>query len=148
MLGLALARTGAEADSVAAFEGVLKDAPGHLGASYNLARALIRAGRAEEGRARMESFKTASVNESRLRALNADVKRNPMVLQSRLDLAEALMTAGPAAAAIPHLMQAREIDPYRSETYRLLARALKSAGRHEDAARATAAAEQIEKSKK
>ncbi len=145
LLGLSSARTGADADAVALSEGVLKDVPGQLGASYNLARALIRAGRAEEGRARLESFKTASVNESRLRALTADVKRNPSVLRLRLELAEALLSSGSAAAAIPHLMQARELDSFHAATYRLLARAFKGDGRHEDAARASFAAEQLEK---
>ena len=136
LLGLVESRVGSPQVAVEAFEMVLKEVPAHVGALYNLGRALMRLGREEEGRRVLKEFKSMSVLEDEIAFHVRGVKKNPESLEGRLALAQLMLKAGRAEEALKELRVAQQMDPGRSLTYHLLAKALRRLGRHEDAIRA------------
>ena len=118
--------------------------PGHVGALYNLGRVLIQQGRAEDGRERLETFRSMSELRDKIDFNTRAVKKNPTHLPGRLELGRLLLAAGRTEDALTELLAARQLAPGEPRTYRLLAEAFSRMGRGEDAARATAFAERLE----
>ena len=144
LLGLAASRTGDPETARAAFEVVLQSVPGHVGALYNLGRALIQLGRRAEGLARLEEFRALSPLQDRIDYFSRAVKKNARNFEVRLQLASLLLEAGHTEDALKELLAARQIAPSRTETYRLLAQALRRLGQPARAARAEASAARLE----
>lgn len=144
LLGLAASRTGDPAAAAGAFEAVLEKVPGHVGALYNLGQVLIRLDRREEGLERLETFRSMSRLRDEIDFLVRSVKKNPRHLDVRLRLAPLLLEAGRTEDALAELLAARQLDPGRAATYRLLAAAFRRLGREQDTARAEAFARRLE----
>jgi tetratricopeptide (TPR) repeat protein len=144
-LGLAESRRGELEAAVDDFEAVLAVIPGHVGALYNLGHCLLRLGRREEGRQRLEEFKALSQLEDEIAFRREFVKKDPSSLEKRLVLARLQLRAGQLDGAREHVEAARTLGPRRSETYRLLAEILGLQGRSETADRALAFARELER---
>lgn len=136
LLGLAESHVGSPVIAVEAFEIVLKEIPGHVGALYNLGRTLMRLGRKEEGRQLLREFKSMSVLEDDIAFYTRSVTKNPENLDGRLFLAQLMLKAGRTEEAVTELLAAQQMNAGHSLTYDLLAKALRRLGREQDAIRA------------
>ncbi|MDH3745854.1 MAG: tetratricopeptide repeat protein [Acidobacteriota bacterium] len=130
--------------SIQAFEQVLAVVPGHVGALYNLVRALQQMGRRDDARATLERFRQMSATQDEVDFLQQAVKKNPANIAGRVSLARKLLEVGKAETALEQALVARQLDPRRAVTYRLLAEAFGQLGRHSDAQQAEDFARRLE----
>ncbi len=144
LLGLAASRSRDLDTARAAFESVLENIPGHVGALYNLGRVLIQLGHQEEGRTRLEAFRALSQLQDRIDYFDRAARKNAGNRDVRLELARLQLQAGHTEDAIEELLAARQIDPGHAITYRMLAEAFRRLGQSEAAAQAEAFAARLE----
>ena len=136
LVGLAEHHAGNPGVAAGAFELVLEEVPGHVGALYNLGRVLLETDREEEGRKRLDEFRAMSALEDEIEFHQRAVKKNPRALEGRVFLADLLLKSGRTEEAFQELLVARQIDRERPSIYLMMGQALRRMGRVEDAVQA------------
>lgn len=121
---------------------VLQSVGGHVGALWNLSRALQKCGRRDEAKEVLGRFKAMSALTERIEYTDTAVKINPGNAALRNELVILLLQAGRARDAMTHLDTLRRTAP-SSTVYMNLAKALRLMGQRAEADQAEAMASKL-----
>lgn len=126
------------------YRAVLEITPGHTGALYGLGRLLIADGRAAEGRAVLDRFKTAHAQQEDIENLRDHLANHPRETEVRLRLARALGDIGNSRECLLELENARRSAPDDPRVYRHMAVQFQQTGQTAEARRAEDLALELE----
>ncbi len=142
LLGRTQLGEGAVEAAIVTMRQVLGKVSGHVGALWNLSRALQRLGRKEEAKAEFTRFKALAALNERIEYTETAVKINQNNAALRIELVKLLLEAGRARDAMTHLDTLRRTAP-GSTVFFQMSKALRLLGAREEADRAEEAARQL-----
>ncbi len=142
LLGRCQLDSGNAEQSIATFRTVLQSVSGHVGALWNLSRALQKCGHKVEAKEVLGRFKAMSALTERIEYTDTAVKINPGNAALRNELVILLLQAGRARDAMTHLDTLRRTAP-SSTVFMNLAKALRLMGQRTEADQAEAMASKL-----